>query len=154
VRGPGVNLTQHEAVTLASILQKEGRTEADWLHLSCVFHNRLRNNMKLEAASTVKYSLFVQTGLFPETLREADFETPHPYNTFTAAGLPPGPISNPGLQALKAALNPGTCNDVYVVTEPDGSLTFCADAACRDANQHKAELELYFHAQPPAATAR
>jgi UPF0755 protein len=148
LRNTNVTLTMHEAVTLASILQKEGGPVADWPHLSCVFHNRLKDNMKLQANSTVAYSIFLRTGRYDAAPREADFETPHPYNTYTATGLPPGPIANPGLAALKAALNPSACSDLYYVTLGDGTHAFCADAGCRDAAQRKVEIDQYFHPRP------
>lgn len=136
-RAPDVTLTRHEAVTLASIVEKETGAVAERPRISCVFHNRLARKMKLQTDPTVLYSMFLRTGLFSKNIRRSDLETPHPYNTYAVKGLPPGPIANAGQAALEAALNPLACDDLFFVSKNDGTHVFCPDLACHEANVEK-----------------
>ena len=131
-RRPDIRLTKHEAVTLASIIEKETGNPSERRRISCVFHNRLRDGWKLQTDPTVIYAKILR-GEWDGNITRRDLETPHPYNTYTTRGLPPGPIASPGLEALKAALNPLDCQDYFFVSRNDGSHEFCPTLACHNA---------------------
>lgn len=118
-----LKMTRHEILTLASIIEKESGSKLDEQPLiSAVFHNRLKQGMKLQADPTVIYGI----PNFNGNLTRQDLETPTPYNTYTNFGLPPGPISNPGLSAIKAALYPADSPALYFVSNNNGSHIFSA----------------------------
>ena len=101
--------------------------------VSGVFHNRLRRNIRLQSDPTVIYAL----ASFDGNIRKADLSVNSPYNTYKVRGLPPGPIANPGLAAIEAALYPTPSNFVYFVSRNDGSHKFSATleigrASCRE----------------------
>ncbi len=131
-RSPEVKLDQAAIMTLASIIEKETGQPEERPHISCVFHNRLARKMKLQTDPTVMYATYRRTGRWSKNISKADLLTPHPYNTYTNHGLPPGPVANPGAAAIKAALQPGTCSDLYFVSRNDGTHVFCADLACHE----------------------
>jgi UPF0755 protein len=121
-RARELNMTLHEIVTLASIIEKETGAPAERKLISSVFHNRLQRNMRLQSDPTVIYGL----KHFDGNLTRKDLETPTPYNTYTTGGLPPGPIANPGAGALEAALYPAETNHLYFVSRNDGTHHFSA----------------------------
>ena len=133
-RSPKVTLSKREAVTLASIVEKETGAPEERPHISCVFHNRLRKGMKLQTDPTVIYSIILRKGSFDGNIHKSDLEAAHPYNTYSVTGLPPGPISNPGLAAFEAALNPMPCDDLYFVSKNNGTSVFCPTLACHARN--------------------
>lgn len=127
--------TLHEVVTLASVVEKEtGRAEERPL-VAAVFRNRLRIGMPLQADPTVIYGL----AGFDGNLTRKHLETPTPYNTYTAAGLPPGPIANPGGASLLAVLHPAPVGYLYFVARDDGSHEFNSSLADhnRAVNRHQ-----------------
>ncbi len=136
-RSPDVKLDPIQAVTLASIIEKETGQADERPRISCVFHNRIRLDMKLQTDPTVMYAAFLATGRWDENIHRSDLERVHPYNTYAVKGLPPGPIANAGEAALKAALRPMTCNDLFFVSKNDGTHVFCPDLACHEANVEK-----------------
>jgi UPF0755 protein len=110
----------HETVILASIVEKEAVIADEAPLIAGVFLNRLRRGMPLQSCATVQYAL-------PEhrtNLTYADTRTPSPYNTYLHLGLPPGPISNPGRNALRAALRPADTDYRFFVARGDGSHEF------------------------------
>lgn len=113
-------LDRHALVTLASIVQKEAGTVEEMPLIAAVFHNRLRKGMLLQADPTVIYGV----PDFDGNLTRAHLRTPTPYNTYTRAGLPPGPIASPGLAALKAAAEPARSDAFYFVARGDGRHEF------------------------------
>jgi UPF0755 protein len=120
-----LGLAMHEVVTLASIIEKEtGRPEERPL-IAAVFRNRLRLDMPLQADPTVIYGITS----FDGNITRRDLETPGPYNTYTSAGLPPGPIANPGEQSLLAAVRPAVGDYLYFVSRNDGSHEFTTNIA-------------------------
>ncbi len=129
-RLPGVALSEGEAVTLASIVEKETGRADERARIACVFHNRLSKGMRLQTDPTVLYAKMLRTGAWSQNITRADLQAPHPYNTYTSAGLPPGPVANPGEAALRAVLHPAECRDLYFVSRNDGSHEFCPDIAC------------------------
>ena len=105
---------QYEAVILASIIEREYRVPEEAAKIAGVFSNRLKIGMGLQSCATVEYILTeVQHKPHPERLLNRDLEIDHPYNTYKWRGLPPGPISNPGMTALYAACNPEKSNYLY-----------------------------------------
>ncbi len=105
---------RYEAVILASIIEREYRVPEEAAKIAGVFSNRLHIGMGLQSCATVEYILTeVQHKPHPERLLNRDLEIDHPYNTYKWRGLPPGPISNPGMTALYAACNPEKSNYLY-----------------------------------------
>jgi UPF0755 protein len=151
-RGPGVSLDERAAVTLASIVEKETGRPDERPRISCVFHNRLRRGMRLQTDPTVMYATWLRTGRWSQNISKADLLAPHPYNTYTTAGLPPGPIASPGAAALAAALRPAACDDLFFVSRNDGSHVFCPDLACHLAAVREWQVE-YFRKAKKAARA-
>lgn len=118
------NLTLHDVVTIASIIEREVRLEDEYPLVSSVIYNRLRKKMKLQLDSTVFYGLPEGT----KVLTSDDLHNGHPYNTYSHYGLPPGALGNPGLKALDAAANPAETDYLYyVLTGKDGSQTFATN---------------------------
>jgi UPF0755 protein len=115
-----LGMTQHQVVTLASIIEKETANPEERAIISAVFHNRLRKGMRLQSDPTVIYGL----SDFDGDLTRTDLETPSPYNTYVIDGLPPGPISNPGEASLSAALFPAPVDYLFFVSKNDGSHHF------------------------------
>ncbi|PTX58446.1 UPF0755 protein [Melghirimyces profundicolus] len=111
------NLTLDQWVTLASIIEREAKVKEEFPRISGVLHNRLKMGKKLQVDATVQYALGEQKA----RLLYKDLKINHPYNTYRIQGLPPGPISNPGKRALKAALEPEKHDYLYYVTRKDGS---------------------------------
>jgi len=130
---PGVHLDLLQLVTLASIVEKETGAPEERSHIACVYHNRLRRGMRLQADPTVLYAMMLLRGHFVKNITARDLVTPHPYNTYTQEGLPPGPIANPGAAALQATAAPMACNDLYFVSRNDGTSVFCPTLVCHNA---------------------
>ncbi len=110
-----------EALTLASIVEKETGTAADRGLVAGVFVNRLRIGMPLQTDPTVIYGL---GEAFDGNLRKRDLLADTPYNTYTRGGLPPTPIALPGLASLRAAVRPQPTQALYFVARGDGSSVF------------------------------
>ena len=115
-----MSLTQHQIVTLASIIEGEAVYDSERPIISAVYHNRLKKGMKLQADPTVQY--IINDG--PRRLLNKDLRIKSPYNTYLYQGLPPGPINSPGFESLKAALYPDENNFLYFVAKGDGYHTF------------------------------
>ena len=115
-----LGFSRHEILTLASIIQKEAGNEAEMPLISSVFHNRLKQGMRLQADPTVIYGI----PNFNGNLTKHDLETPTPYNTYTNFGLPPGPIACPGEPAIKAALFPAEGQFIFFVADGTGKHVF------------------------------
>ena len=113
--------TPHDALVMASIVEKETGREADRTLVAAVFVNRLRKGMLLQTDPTVIYGL---GDAFDGNLRKRDLQTDTPYNTYKRPGLPPTPIAMPGLASLRAALHPAASEALYFVARGDGSSEF------------------------------
>jgi len=129
------NLSLNELITIASIIEGETRFDGEKKTIAGVYYNRLKLGMKLEADPTVQYSL-------PDgpkkRLKYSDLKYPSPYNTYLNKGLPPGPINNPGLSSILAALNPEEHKYLYFVAKGDGSHRFAETY-----EEHKKNIGLY-----------
>jgi UPF0755 protein len=112
--------TRHQVVTLASIVESETRYRPDAPFVSAVYHNRLKRRMPLQADPTVVYA----HGRRLPRVWEKHLRVRSPYNTYLHAGLPPGPISQPGAESLRAALYPADVPFLYFVAQPDGKHVF------------------------------
>jgi len=124
-RARELGMTSHQVVTLASLIEKETSLSEERPLVSGVFHNRLHREMKLQSDPTVIYALHD----FDGNLTKEHLSIDSPYNTYRYAGLPPGPIANPGKAALQAALYPADCPYVYFVSKNDGSHHFSTTLA-------------------------
>jgi UPF0755 protein len=110
-----------EVITIASIIEGETRIENEKPVISGVYHNRLRRGMRLQADPTIQYAL---PGGHKSRLLYEDLKIESPYNTYLYSGLPPGPISNPGLSAIKAAVSPDQHDYLFFVATGDGGHKF------------------------------
>ena len=117
-----LGMTRHQAMTLASIIEKEARVPAERPIISAVYHNRLKRGMLLQADPTVQYAL----GRHTARVLYRDLAVQSPYNTYRNVGLPPGPISSPGTASIEAALFPADVPYLYFVAHPDGHHEFRA----------------------------
>ncbi|QEM69051.1 endolytic transglycosylase MltG [Geobacter sp. FeAm09] len=113
-------LSSHEIVTLASLIEKEAVSGEEKPVISSVFYNRLRLGMPLQSDPTAVYGVRAFSG----KVTKADIGRPSPYNTYLVKGLPPGPIGNPGADALRAALHPARSDYLYFVARQDGTHYF------------------------------
>jgi len=125
--------TPEEAVVLASIVEKETGLARERPHVAGVFINRLRKGMRLQSDPTVIYGV-TPSGSLGRSLRRSDLQKATPYNTYVIAGLPPGPISNPGRDALEAVLNPKETEDIFFVADGTGGHAFARTLAEHNRN--------------------
>lgn len=117
------NLTRNEIVILASIIEREAKFPTDRLLVASVLLNRLKISMPLQADATIQYALGYQEdkrSWWKKSLTREDLKIDSPYNTYINTGFPPTPISNPGLEALKAATNPANTNYLYYLSDKSG----------------------------------
>jgi len=142
-RGLGGGGGVHAAVTLASMVEREAKLPEERPLIAAVFANRLRIGMKLDCDPTTVYAALLE-GRYRGTIYRSDLDSANPYNTYRHAGLPPGPIANPGLDSLRAAMHPAESDALYFVARPDGSggHTFSSDLA-----SHNAATERYRRGQ-------
>jgi UPF0755 protein len=126
------SLSLYDAVTLASIVEREAQVPEERPIIASVFLNRLAEGIALEADPTVQYALgndpasVAEYGYWKGDLTIDDLAVDSPYNTYAHAGLPPGPIANPGLDSILAVLQPARTDYLYFVARPDGSHAFAA----------------------------
>jgi len=123
-----LSVNVHRTVTLASLVEKETALDGERSMVASVFENRLDKNMPLMTDPAVIYGLELKNQ-WRGTLYESDLKLDTPYNTYLHAGLPPGPIANPGVKALRAAIAPAQTNFLYFVAagdNPQGKSLFAA----------------------------
>ncbi|MEG6522509.1 endolytic transglycosylase MltG [Desulfotomaculum sp. 1211_IL3151] len=132
-KAQNMNLSLHQAVTIASMIEREAKVDQDRVLISSVIHNRLRIGMRLQIDATVEYAL----GGHREKIYYKDLEVDSPYNTYKIPGLPPGPIASPGKEALLASVTPAQTDYLYYLAKPDGSHVFSKTLAEHNANKQK-----------------
>lgn len=133
-----LGFTVDEIITLASVVEKESGSSADFRNISSVFHNRLKNPAKypkLESDATIIYAMQVLAGgVRPETVTPEDLKIKNPYNTYLNNGLPPGAIANPSISAIRYALYPAETNFHFFVADKSGNTLFAVDQRGHDQN--------------------
>jgi len=140
-----LHLSRHELVTLASIIEAEARYGPDRPFISAVYQNRLQRRMRLEADPTVSYAY----GRRLKRVWEKNLAVRSAYNTYLHAGLPPGPIGQPGRASVVAALYPADVPFLYFVAQPDGKHIFSATYA-----EHEAAIQRVKQMQRAARASR
>lgn len=132
-RAGQLGLSIHEVITLASLVEKEAQLDSERPIIAGVFINRLKRGMPLQSCATIQYIL----GFPKEELSVEDTQIRSPYNTYQNAGLPPGPIANPGLASINAVLYPEASDYLYFVADKQGTHHFS-----KTYEEHLANIEL------------
>ncbi|MBI4907612.1 MAG: endolytic transglycosylase MltG [Acidobacteria bacterium] len=117
---PDEGVDIHRIVTMGSLIEKETGVGAERAMVASVFENRLERGMKLDCDPTTIYAALLD-GRYRGTIYRSDLDSKHPYNTYQHEGLPPGPVANPGMKSLEAALRPAQSAFLYFVAKPDRS---------------------------------
>lgn len=134
-------LSQKDVVILASLIEREARHSQDRMLVSSVIHNRLNLGMKLDIDATVQYVLgfdAAERAWWKKELTSDDLKIDSPYNTYLNPGLPPGPISNPGLASLAGAANPAQTDFLYYVSDKQGNNHYA-----RTIEEHSSNIKKY-----------
>ncbi len=137
-RRESVELSPHEVITLASIIEKETGAAEERPRIAAVFLNRLERGMRLQSDPTVIYGILRAHGSFDGNLRTRDLRADSPYNTYTRSGLPAGPIASPSLAAIRAVLAPEQVPYLYFVSRNDGTHQFS-----RTLREHNRAVDRY-----------
>ncbi len=139
-------------VTMASMVEKETAVPAERPEVASVYYNRLDRGMALDCDPTTIYAALLEKR-YRGTIYRSDLASTNEYNTYTHAGLPPGPIANPGVESLKAALGPATTSYLYFVAKPDGSGShqFSSDIEAHNRAVEEYRRGLRKNQQTPAA---
>jgi UPF0755 protein len=135
-------LSVRQAVTLASIVEKETARPDERPIVAAVYANRLRVGMPLQCDPTVIYAL-LRAGRYTGNLRKDDLSFDSPYNTYRYPGLPPGPIAAPGKESLDAAVHPADVEFLYFVSRNDGSHEFARTLAEHQRNVQKYQVQYF-----------
>jgi UPF0755 protein len=138
-------LTVREAVTLASLVEKETAKAEERPLVAAVYRNRMKIGMGMQADPTVVYAL-QKAGRYDGNIRRQDLGFDSPYNTYKYPGLPPGPIASPGKASLEAAVAPADVKYIYFVSRNDGTHVFSSTLDEHNRNVQKFQVE-YFRAQ-------
>jgi UPF0755 protein len=136
-RAEALGMTVHQILTLASIIEKETGADFERPLISSVFYNRLKKKMRLSSDPTVIYGIKQFNG----NLTRRDLETWTPYNTYQIFGLPPGPIANPGVASIQAALYPAETGYLYFVSKKDNTHQFSTNL--KDHNRAVRKYQLW-----------
>lgn len=145
----GLRENYHHVVTIASLVERETPIDSERPLVASVFENRLAKNMPLETDPSVIYAALLE-GRYRGTIYASDLQADSPYNTYRYTGLPPGPICNPGITSLKAAINPAHTDYLYFVAataNPSGKSRFSATL-----EEHARNVEQYRKALRGAGT--
>jgi len=133
-RAGEIGMSEHQVITLASIVEKEAKVDSERKLIAAVYHNRLKQGMRLQADPTAVYG----TKAWITRVTSQDLKRPSPYNTYLHKGLPPGPIANPGEGAILATLYPESVDYLFFVAQGDGSHHFS-----KDFNAHEKAIGRY-----------
>ena len=141
--------TQQQALTLASIVEKETGIASERPRVAAVFVNRLRKGIPLQSDPTIIYGITKGRPL-GRGIRKSELDRRTPYNTYFIPALPPTPIANPGREAIAAVLNPPASNDLFFVADGSGGHVFAATVEEHNRNvEHWREVERQRAASPP-----
>lgn len=132
------DLTKEQIVILASLIEREARHDQDRPLISSVMHNRLEIGMPLQIDATVQYAIGTEGDWWKRDLTLDDLKVNSSYNTYLVTGLPPSPISNPGLKALQAAANPADTDYLYYITDKNGINHYA-----KTGDEHNANIRRY-----------
>lgn len=137
-----INLTTeiHRVVTMAAIVEKETAVPEERPEVASVYYNRLKRNMTLAADPSIIYAALL-SDRYRGTIYQSDLQFDSPYNTYRHAGLPPGPIANPGRASLEAAMHPADTQFLYFVADAQGHHRFA-----RTLDEHNRNVAAYRHA--------
>lgn len=130
-RAAELGMTTRQAVTMASLIEKEAKVDSERETISSVFHRRWKTGIPLACDPTLIYAALIE-GKYRGKIYQSDLDRESAYNTYKHAGLPPGPIASPGQRSLHAALNPAQTDYLYFVVDAvkkDGSHHFSASSA-------------------------
>lgn len=131
--------TEDEIVTVASLIEREAKHPQDRPLIASVIYNRLKIGMALQIDATVQYAKGQVKGNWWPIITQDDYKSVvSPYNTYLNPGLPPSPISNPGLESLQAAANPAETNYLYYITDKNG-----VNRYAETLSQHQANIQKY-----------
>lgn len=147
-RASGLGMTTRQAMTLASLIEKEAKVDSERELISSVFHRRLKLGVQLACDPTVIYAALL-AGRYRGKIYQSDLDRDSPYNTYKYAGLPPGPIASPGRRSIEAALNPAQTDYLYFVVDAvkkDGSHKFSATST-----EHERAVRLLRQSEREAA---
>jgi UPF0755 protein len=134
-------LTFAQTITLASLVEREGKTAADRPVIAGILLNRIKLGMPLQVDATLQYALGYQPfekSWWKKELTDEDKKINSLYNTYTNTGLPPGPICNPGLESIKAAIYPTNTDDLYYIHDKTGALH-----SAKTVEEHNANIRKY-----------
>lgn len=141
-RADEIGLTIDEVLILASLIEREAKSENDRFLVSGVFHNRLfgaNEDMRaLQSCASIQYIIYQRYGYMPRRITDEDTRIPDLYNTYLHKGLPPGPICNPGISAINAALYPERTDYYFFVATGDGSHVFS-----KTYDEHREAIQKY-----------
>ncbi len=140
-RALGLNGDVHQIVTMASIVEKETAVPEERPLVAGVYYNRLEHNVALDADPSVIYAALLD-GKYQGTIYESDLQSNSLYNTYKHTGLPPGPIANPGADALRAAMHPEKTDYLYFVSDAQGHHRFA-----KTLEEHSHNVAAYRRAQ-------
>ncbi len=135
-RAKNMNMSIHQIITMASIIEKETGAPFERPIISSVFHNRLKKGMRLQSDPTVIYGIKEFNG----NITKKNLKTATAYNTYVIKGLPPGPIANPGIESIKAALYPAETNFLFFVSKKNRTHEFSTNI--RDHNRAVRKYQL------------
>ncbi|MGE5835843.1 MAG: endolytic transglycosylase MltG [Acidobacteriota bacterium] len=135
-------MTVREAVTLASLIEKETAQAAERPLVSAVYHNRLEQRIPLQCDPTVVYAL-MRAGKWTGNIRKQDLQIKSPYNTYVNPGLPPTPIASPGRASIEAAIRPADVPYLYFVSRNDGTHVFAATLEEHNRNVAKWQIQFF-----------
>lgn len=143
--------TREQALILASIVEKETGIDSERPQVASVFTNRLRKGMKLQSDPTIVYSFTMGDKSLERPIRLSDIRNNSNYNTYNVYGLPPAPICNPGIEAIKAVLNPPATEYLYFVANGKGEHHFSTTIA--EHNEYVARYRSFMAQPKPSAPA-
>lgn len=135
------NMSRHQVVTMASVIEKETGAPEERPLISSVFHNRLSRPMRLQSDPTILYGILDETGVMKKNITRKDLTTFNRYNTYRVNGLPFGPIANPGREALRAVFYPAQSEYIYFVSRNDGTHVFSQTLEQHNAAVRKFQLD-------------